>query len=185
MSNLNPFRPLLMPSEGKCPICGRIIDKSLGCCWYCHQRFYQEENLPNINEDIIYITITTFIGWVGCGPSYHIAINVITKIYSALKVESRTNAESEIILSSRLIKKLCKNYTQLFHCKEIQENRIQAYDCSIYFVNVQKGERTFQISVYDFLLDKWSLLCKIIDEIEKRKIYDVWIRKILTKLENL
>lgn len=110
---------------------------------------------------------------------------MITKIYSALKVESRTDAESEIILSSRLIKKLCKNYTQLFHCKEIQENRIQAYDCSIYFVNVQKGERTFQISVYDFLLDKWSLLCKIIDEIEKRKIYDVWIRKILTKLENL
>lgn len=87
--------------------------------------------------------------------------------------------------SSRLINKLCKNYTQLFLCKEIQENRIHAWDCSTYYVNVQKGDRTFQISVYDFLLDKWPLLCKIIDEIEKRKIYDVWTRKILTRLENL
>lgn len=128
-----PNSPLSIPTEDKCPICGRIIDRNFDYCWFCHQKFYELGRVPESNDDVLFISITTFIGWVGSGPSYHIAINVVLKDYTAIKVKSGDTKESAIYLSKRLIKQLCKNYKQLFHCKEIEENRIQANDSSIYY----------------------------------------------------
>ena len=138
--------------EEKCPICGRVVDERLAHCWFCHQRFYEQDFLPESNEDVLYITITTFIGWVGSGPIYHIALNVVTKEYSAVKILPENNEESSICFSNRLIELLCKNYNQLFENEEVHKNQMVVCDSSEYYVCVMKNDKTIKISVYSFLL---------------------------------
>lgn len=166
MYTQNPYRPLPYPENGKCPICGRVFDEGLTHCWFCHQKFYERDSLPESNEDVLYITITTFIGWVGSGSIYHIALNVVTKEYSAVKIQPGNNEESSICFSNRLVNLLCKKYDLLFQNEKIQKNQLYVLDSSEYYINVMKNNRVFKISIYSFLLKKWPILNKIIDELE-------------------
>lgn len=168
MCTQNPYIPLSYPGNGKCPICGMSVDDKIAHCWYCHQKFYERKSLPEINENVIYVTIISFIGWVGSGPIYHIALNVATKEYSAVKIQPGNGEESSVCFSNQLINLLCKKYNQLFQNEKIQNNRLVVCDCSEYYVNITMSDKSFRISVYSFLLKKWPILNKIIDELENK-----------------
>ncbi len=157
---MNPYRPLLLPEDKVCPICDGFVDKSTRLCLSCHQRFWDENNLPILEENIVYISITTFIGWIGNGPVYHMAFNVLTKEYAAIKI-SEHDEETCITIPQRMVNKLCDNTAQLFFVKEPQE-LICVNDCSSFHVNVQQGKRKFVISIDDFRLGDWPLFKQLL-----------------------
>lgn len=163
---MSPFRPLLVNADSKCPICGRpVMDKK---CLLCNQVFYAEDELPIIEKDVVYISITTFVGWVGMRYSYHLAFNLATKEYAGVKV-FRNNEERTIQLSNDLIRLLTEEQSikDLFHV-DLPSHNGTKFDNNIFYVNVQRGEKIFRIAVDDDCLCDWPIFDKIVKELDNK-----------------
>lgn len=157
-----PFRPLLKPENSICPICGRpIYDKK---CLLCNQIFYSKEELPPIDNNVIYLSITPFIGWVGTGPRYHLAFNLKSKEYAAIRVSTK-NVESALKMSTRLVQSLTTEEIAMeLFSPDLPSHNGTKLDNNIYYVNVQRGDRIIFIAVDDDCVNSWPIFEELINE---------------------
>ena len=44
------YRPLIIPTDNRCPLCGRLFVKNGDGCGFCHQKFYDKDKLPVKDE---------------------------------------------------------------------------------------------------------------------------------------
>ena len=157
-----PFRPLLEPEDFICPICGRPVYNKK--CLLCNQIFYSKEELPSIDNNVLYLSISTFIGWVGMGYRYHFAFNLKSKEYAAVKVSTK-NVESIMKLSTRLVQLLTAEETAMeLFSPDLPSHNGTKLDNNIYYVNVQRGDRIFRISVDSDCVSSWPIFEEVINE---------------------
>ena len=163
---MKPYRPIILPNDAtKCPHCGRpIISKER--CWLCQMTFCSASDLPPIDPTVLYITIFTFIGWVGVGPTFFIAINTDTKEYAAEMASQKE--KRKIGLPEELVDELVSQSLsgELFNMVFPEDNEIW-YDCSSFTISLQKGEVTFEESFRDERLKLWPIIDQVFNTLKK------------------
>lgn len=121
--------------------------------------------LPPIDNNVIYLSITTFIGWVGTGPRYHLAFNLKSKEYVAIRVFTK-NVESALKMSTRLVQSLTTEEIAMeLFSPDLPSHNGTKLDNNIYYVNVQRGDRIIFIAVDDDCVNSWPFFEELINEL--------------------